>query len=47
VSADKLLPHPDCGLKTRPVDESIAKCKVVVEAANVVRAELAKQRVSA
>ena len=25
VSADKLLPHPDCGLKTRPVDESIAK----------------------
>ena len=47
VSADKLLPHPDCGLKTRPVDESIAKCKVVVEAAKVVRAELAKQRVSA
>ena len=47
VTADKLLPHPDCGLKTRPVEESIAKCRVVVEAARVVRAELAKQRVPA
>lgn len=47
VSADKLLPHPDCGLKTRPVDESIAKCKVVVEAAKVVRNELAKKAVPA
>ena len=47
VSADRLLPHPDCGLKTRPVDESIAKCKVVVEAARVVRNELAKRAVPA
>ena len=47
VSADKLLPHPDCGLKTRPVEESIAKCRVVVEAAKVVRAELAKRSVPA
>src|SRR5437762_8115369 len=47
VSADKLLPHPDCGLKTRPVDESIAKCKIVVEAAKVVRAELANRAVPA
>jgi len=47
VSADKLLPHPDCGLKTRPVDESIAKCKVVVEATKVVRKELAKKAVPA
>jgi len=47
VSADKLLPHPDCGLKTRPVDESIAKCRVVVEAAKVVRKELAKKAVPA
>jgi 5-methyltetrahydropteroyltriglutamate--homocysteine methyltransferase len=47
VSADKLLPHPDCGLKTRPVDESIAKCKVVVAATKVVRAELAKKAVPA
>ena len=43
VSAEKLLPHPDCGLKTRPVEESIAKCRVVVEAAKVVRAELAQR----
>ncbi|MDP9264922.1 MAG: methionine synthase [Chloroflexota bacterium] len=41
VSADRLLPHPDCGLKTRTVEESIAKCRVVVEAARVVREELA------
>lgn len=47
VSADKLLPHPDCGLKTRPVEESIAKCTIVVEAAKVVRAEVAKRRVPA
>jgi 5-methyltetrahydropteroyltriglutamate--homocysteine methyltransferase len=47
VSADRLLPHPDCGLKTRPVDESIAKCKVVVEAARVVRNELATKAVPA
>ena len=47
VSADKLLPHPDCGLKTRPVDESIAKCRVVVEAAKVVRKELAKKAIPA
>ena len=47
VSADKLLPHPDCGLKTRPVEESIAKCRIVVEAAKLVRAELAKKAVPA
>ncbi len=47
VSADKLLPHPDCGLKTRPVEESIAKCRVVVEAAKLVRAELARKAVPA
>ncbi len=41
VSPEKLLPHPDCGLKTRPPEESIAKCRVVVEAAKLVRKELA------
>jgi 5-methyltetrahydropteroyltriglutamate--homocysteine methyltransferase len=41
VSADKLLPHPDCGLKTRTVDEAKEKCRVVVDAAKKVRAELA------
>jgi 5-methyltetrahydropteroyltriglutamate--homocysteine methyltransferase len=40
VSADKLYPHPDCGLKTRTVEETIDKCRVVVEAAKKVRAEL-------
>jgi 5-methyltetrahydropteroyltriglutamate--homocysteine methyltransferase len=47
VTADKLLPHPDCGLKTRPVEESIEKCRIVVEAAKLVRKELARQRVPA
>ncbi len=40
VSAERLYPHPDCGLKTRTVDETIAKCRVVVEATRKVRAEL-------
>lgn len=41
VSPEKLLPHPDCGLKTRPVEESVQKCRIVVEAAKAVRKELA------
>ncbi len=40
VSADRLYPHPDCGLKTRTVEETIDKVRVVVEAAKKVRAEL-------
>ena len=40
VSAERLLPHPDCGLKTRSVEEAKDKCRVVVEAARTVRAEL-------
>ena len=40
VSAERLYPHPDCGLKTRTVEETVAKCRVVVEAAKKVRAEL-------
>jgi len=43
VSKERLLPHPDCGLKTRSVEESEEKCRVVVEATKVVRAELARQ----
>jgi 5-methyltetrahydropteroyltriglutamate--homocysteine methyltransferase len=43
VSADRLLPHPDCGLKTRTVEESEEKCRIVVEATKVVRKELARQ----
>ena len=40
VSAERLYPHPDCGLKTRTVEETVAKCRVVVEATKKVRAEL-------
>jgi 5-methyltetrahydropteroyltriglutamate--homocysteine methyltransferase len=47
VPAERLLPHPDCGLKTRTVDEAKEKCRVVVEAARVVRAELPTARVRA
>jgi 5-methyltetrahydropteroyltriglutamate--homocysteine methyltransferase len=47
VSADKLLPHPDCGLKTRSVEESLDKCRIVVEAAKKVRAEVARQAITA
>jgi 5-methyltetrahydropteroyltriglutamate--homocysteine methyltransferase len=43
VSKDRLLPHPDCGLKTRTVEESEEKCRVVVEATKVVRKELARE----
>lgn len=46
VSADKLLPHPDCGLKTRTVEESLDKCRIVVEAAKKVRAEVRKTAVA-
>jgi 5-methyltetrahydropteroyltriglutamate--homocysteine methyltransferase len=43
VSKERLLPHPDCGLKTRTVEESEEKCRVVVEATKLVRTELARQ----
>ncbi len=43
VAKERLLPHPDCGLKTRSVEESEEKCRVVVEATKVVRKELARQ----
>jgi 5-methyltetrahydropteroyltriglutamate--homocysteine methyltransferase len=43
VSKERLWPHPDCGLKTRSVEESEEKCRVVVEATKLVRKELARQ----
>jgi 5-methyltetrahydropteroyltriglutamate--homocysteine methyltransferase len=46
VSAQRLYPHPDCGLKTRTVEETLAKCRIVVDAARKVRAEL-KEKVPA
>src|SRR6184192_3864607 len=42
VKPEKLWPHPDCGLKTRTVEESLEKCVAVVEATKVIRKELAK-----
>src|SRR5207245_7509954 len=45
VAADKLLPHPDCGLKTRTVEESLDKCRIVVQATKVVRKELSAKAV--
>jgi len=42
VKPEKLWPHPDCGLKTRTVEESLEKCVAVVEATKVVRKELAR-----
>ncbi|HEV8671705.1 MAG TPA: methionine synthase [Candidatus Limnocylindria bacterium] len=47
VSKERLLPHPDCGLKTRTVEESEEKCRVVVEATKLVRKELARQAMPA
>jgi 5-methyltetrahydropteroyltriglutamate--homocysteine methyltransferase len=38
---ERVTVDPDCGLKTRSVDEAVAKLRVVVEAARVVREELA------
>ncbi len=46
VPPERLLPHPDCGLKTRTVEESLDKCRVVVEAAKKVRAEVSKKAVA-
>ncbi len=40
VAPERLYPHPDCGLKTRTVEEAKAKCGVVVEAARKVRGEV-------
>ena len=37
---DQLLIGPDCGLKTRTADESIAKLKVMVQAVNEIKAEM-------
>ncbi len=37
---DRIYVDPDCGLKTRSVDEAIDKLRVCVEAAKIVRAEL-------
>ena len=40
IPPERIFVDPDCGLKTRSVEETKAKLQVVVEAANKVRAEL-------
>ena len=40
MPADRLYIDPDCGLKTRTVDEAQAKLGVIVEAVKEVRQEL-------
>jgi 5-methyltetrahydropteroyltriglutamate--homocysteine methyltransferase len=40
VPAEALWIDPDCGLKTRTVEEAIAKLRVIVEAVAQVRATL-------
>jgi 5-methyltetrahydropteroyltriglutamate--homocysteine methyltransferase len=44
IPADQIYISPDCGLKTRTVDETIGKLRVMVEGTKVVRAELAAAR---
>ncbi|MEX2459363.1 MAG: methionine synthase [Actinomycetota bacterium] len=39
IPPDRIYPDPDCGLKTRTVEEAKDKLRVVVEAAKQVRAE--------
>jgi 5-methyltetrahydropteroyltriglutamate--homocysteine methyltransferase len=40
-SPEQLFPDPDCGLKTRLVDQAKDKLRVIVEATKIVREELA------
>lgn len=43
VDADALWLDPDCGLKTRQVDEAQGKMRAIAEAAQAVRAELSER----
>jgi 5-methyltetrahydropteroyltriglutamate--homocysteine methyltransferase len=40
IPAEQIYVSPDCGLKTRTVDETIGKLRAMVEGARLVRAEL-------
>jgi 5-methyltetrahydropteroyltriglutamate--homocysteine methyltransferase len=44
LDPEQIWVDPDCGLKTRTVDEAIEKMRVVVEAAREFRGELANAR---
>jgi 5-methyltetrahydropteroyltriglutamate--homocysteine methyltransferase len=43
IPAERLYIDPDCGLKTRTVEEAVEKMRVVSETAHEVRAELEKK----
>jgi len=47
IPAEQIYVSPDCGLKTRTVDETVGKLRVMVEAAKLVRSELAGSRAHA
>lgn len=42
IPAEQIFISPDCGLKTRAIDETVGKLRVMVEAARLVRSELAE-----
>ncbi|HEV8354108.1 MAG TPA: methionine synthase [bacterium] len=44
IPAQQVQLSPDCGLKTRTIDETTGKLRVMVEAAKVVRGELTESR---
>jgi 5-methyltetrahydropteroyltriglutamate--homocysteine methyltransferase len=44
IPAAQVHISPDCGLKTRTIDETVGKLRVMVEAARLVRSELAGRR---
>lgn len=46
ISPERLYIDPDCGLKTRRVDEAVEKMRVVVESAKEVRLELESGRLN-
>ena len=47
IPAEQVFVSPDCGLKTRTVDEAVGKLRVMVEGTKVVRGELRGARESA
>ena len=42
IPASKLWVNPDCGLKTRGYDETVASLEHIIEATRAVRAELSE-----
>jgi 5-methyltetrahydropteroyltriglutamate--homocysteine methyltransferase len=44
IPAEQIMISPDCGLKTRTVDETVGKLRSMIQAAGVVRGELTGTR---